>query len=172
MNPKPRQVTRENEKRAWELRQRCWTLVQIAAELKVDDSTVWRMLDRVERRLAEQLAESALPIKARQTAQLEAIAAEALLAWEKSKADAEKVTVVSGRVRSLNDEDQGASLMELPDQETRVVEGQSGNPALLAAAMKAMADVRAIWGLDAPQKSEGTLTVETKRYENVQVEDV
>jgi hypothetical protein len=36
------------------------------------------------------------------------------------------------------------------------VEGQSGNPSLVAQLRGAMADVRTIWGLDAPQKVDAT----------------
>lgn len=48
----PKQVTRERERRAWELRQRCWTEARIAAELGVATSTVCYMLQRKEKELA------------------------------------------------------------------------------------------------------------------------
>src|SRR4051794_27429024 len=106
MNPVPRQVTAEREARAWELRQRFRTERQIAAELGVDQSTVHKMLDRVERRLAEQLKEQALPLKAEQTAQLREVAAEAFAAWERSKLDAELERTVTEEVELVAGEEE------------------------------------------------------------------
>ena len=39
---------------------------------------------------------------------------------------------------------------------TQERKGQSGDSALLEKAMKALADIREIWGLDAPKKAEVT----------------
>lgn len=149
-NP-PIEVTRAREAQAWELRQRCWTEQRIADEIGVHVATVSRMLDRVERRLAAQLQEQALPIKARQTAVLERVAAEALAAWERSQQDAELVRVTEKWVVPKD----GADPYQVSDKTTER-RGQAGDPALLAAAMKALADVREIWGLDAPKRTDLT----------------
>ncbi|HEV8178334.1 MAG TPA: hypothetical protein VGP44_11695 [Gemmatimonadales bacterium] len=148
----PIQVTREREQEAWRLRQRFWTEQRIADHLGIDQTTVSKMLDRVERDLAVKFEAEALPIKARQTAQLQEIANEAFAAWERSKEDGEKETVITGRIKWT---DEGGAI-PLPDQVTRSVEGQSGNPALLEKAINALAEIRKIWGWDAPAKADVT----------------
>ena len=81
----PREVSRERERRAWELRQQLWTHERIAAELGVTHQAVTAMLKRVDRRVLAKLdAEVALQ-KAAQTAQLQYIADEAMQAWESCK---------------------------------------------------------------------------------------
>lgn len=155
------EVTREREAQAWKLRQRLWTEQRIADELGVHVSTVSRMLDRVERRLAEQLKNESLPIKARQTAQLQEIAAEAFAAWERSKLDAELERTVSEEV-NLADEataEMGFVIPGVKVKTTQERKGQTGDPALLDKAMKALADIRAIWGLETPKKTEVDLNV-------------
>lgn len=155
----PVQVTRNREKEAWELRQRFWTEQRIADHLGIERSTVSKMLDRVERRLAEQLAAAALPIKSRQTAQLEHVASEAYEAWERSKLEAELERVVTAETSVVGGAlgDDGPVEVTLPAVETRTTnerKGQTGDPAHLNTAMKALADIREIWGLDAPKKNE------------------
>lgn len=142
-------VAREQE--AWRLRLRGWTQCQIAAELKVDQSTISDYLKRRNQALAEEFTEEAREVKAQQTAQLEHIYAEAVAAWEQSKLPAERTQVVTGRAVASQ-----FGIVDLPDLETTTTEGQSGNPALLAAALKAKADIRAIWGMDAPKKADIT----------------
>lgn len=170
----PPEVTREREARAWELRQRCRTTRQIAHELDIDHSTVVRMLDRVEKRLLESVNADVLQVKLRQTQQLERLLSEAVSEWERSKLPVEvertvtKATELTGQeVAPLwpetgeDEEPTGAPKPQvtLPAVEvttTREVRGQTGNPALLAQARGALADIRAIWGLDAPQKQDVT----------------
>jgi hypothetical protein len=118
------------------------------------------MLKRKEKALAAEFREEAEEIKARQTEQLALIAEEALRAWERSQQDAETVTTTQGRYKI--DKATGAAV-PLPPEERRTVTGQSGNPALLAQAMKALADARAIWGLEAPKKSEVAATGEVQK---------
>lgn len=156
------------------------------------------MLDRVEKRLAKQFEAQALQIKARQTAQLEHIAEEAMEGWERSKEDAETERVVTKALGTKPGEKvpvpEPAGGAEVPgmyldaqtgeevDRETAaqrvadaavqrargevgnltVVEqtttserkGQAGDPRMLAEARGALADIRNIWGLDAPKKGE------------------
>jgi predicted transcriptional regulator len=161
----PIQVTRQREKEAWELRQQFWTEQRIADHLGIERSTVSKMLDRVERDLAERLAEEALPIKARQTAMLERVAEEAFEQWKRSCEDAEVERISTKEVNLVNDEDEGA--IAIPAVEVKTTnerKGQSGNPALLEKAMNALADVRKIWGLDAPVKSESNVNQTVKAW--------
>lgn len=149
----------EAEREVWLRRVKGWTQQRIADDLGIPQPTVCAMLKRIESKLALEFKERAAEIKAQQTAVHERIAQEALLQWERSCQDAERISTVTGRARATE-----LGVIELPDQETRTVEGQSGNPALLEKAMAAYAVIRTIWGLDAPTKSEGTLTHEAKVY--------
>lgn len=162
----PLQVTRSREKEAWELRQQFWTEQRIADHLGVERSTVSKMLDRVERDLAERLAAEALPIKARQTAQLEQIAAEAYEQWRRSCDIAELERITTKEVNLVNEDDEDA--VSVPAVEVRTTnerKGQTGDPALLEKVMSAQAAIRKIWGLDQAEKSEHIVEVAVKWYE-------
>ncbi len=115
----------------------------------VSQVAVSKILRAAEKRLWPEFVAHAELVKVRQTEQLEAIYDEAMQEWHRSKNDAERVTTVTGRVKALE-----GGMIDLPDQETRTVEGQTGNPALLEKALKAAADIRAIWGLNAPMRQE------------------
>lgn len=145
------EIVRDRERAAWELRLQGWTQERIAEELGISQPTVCKILRRVESRLAEEFREHAEEVKARQAAILERIAAEALRQWERSCQDAVRVTVETGRAKATE-----MGLIHLPDKEVTTTEGQSGNPALLAQAREALADIRAIWGMDAPKRQEHT----------------
>jgi hypothetical protein len=155
------------EREAWHLRVKGWTTYRIAAHLGVHATTIARMLARIEKRLADRFEKDAHQIKGRQTEILERIAEVALEQFERSCEDAEKRRTVSKRVSSKPAGEERASdmLSDVPDdleesafviEETTEVTGQSGNPALLAQARGALADVRTIWGLDAPKRQELT----------------
>ena len=156
------------EREAWTLRMRGWTGDRIADHLGVHRTTVHRMLSRIERRLADKFEDDAREVKGRQTALLERIAESALEQWERSCGNATKTRTVSKRVERKPDSGERASdyvedvPADLDEDEAHVVErtseewGQCGNPALLAQARGALADVRTIWGLDAPKRQEVT----------------
>lgn len=81
--------------------------------------------------------------KARHTLRLEHLFAEAVRAWEQSKAD---TTRRRQRKSEGGPGGAGATVAEL------VVENRHGDPRYLDEARKALADHRKLWGLDAPQK--------------------
>ena len=140
----PREVTAERERQAWELRTtRGFTEQQIADHLEIHVSTVCKALQRIERRLAGEFRERAEEIKARQTTQLEHIAAEALQQWRRSCEDAEKQRTV----------EKGNEVTVITERK-----GQSGNPALLEKALQALGEIRKIWGLDAPRQVEASVS--------------
>jgi DNA-binding MarR family transcriptional regulator len=140
-------IVRDQE--IWEKRLLGWSQQQIADHLNVDQSLISRTLDRIEKRLHTEFVAQAEEVKARQTAQLEEVYRKALEQWERSCEDAEQVTTVTGLAKATEH-----GYVELPDRETRTVKGQSGNPALLAQALDALAAIRKIWGLDAAAKQE------------------
>lgn len=143
----PDQVARERERIAWSLRQRCWTEARIAAELGVSQPAVSKILARVEKRLLARLTKRADRVKARQTAQLEHITNEAMTEWERSKQDSETVKTT---------EEGAEGVPSFTTKTETTVKGQTGNPSLLAQAREAMADIRKIWGAEAPTKTDVT----------------
>jgi hypothetical protein len=145
-----RQETFDKAARAWELRLLGHSQQRIAAELGVSQQLVSRLLQKIEQRLFAEFRDRAEAEKALQTARLESIFAQAMAAWARSCEDAEKVTTVSGRSKVFED---GAAVT-LPDLRTVSRQGQTGNPALLAQAMKALSDIRDLWGLNSPQRTE------------------
>lgn len=147
-----KEVSQDRDAEVWRLRLKGWHQSKIAAELNISQPTVCESLKRTRLRLADEFTEEQREIKAEQADQLREVYAEAMAAWAKSKEGAERETVVSGRVKVSDI----LGMIELPDQITHVVEGQSGNPAFLLAAMKALEEIRAIYGMDAPKKTDVT----------------
>lgn len=81
----PPEVTLEREKRAWELRQRCWTQQKIADELNISQSAVSQILNRLCTRYHEENLHDIEQTKIEMINQLELIAYEAFHAWEETK---------------------------------------------------------------------------------------
>ncbi len=152
-------------RQAWDLRvTKHWSLRKIADELGIAHTTVQQMLRTVEQRLAKEFVGHAERIKARQSAQLEHMAAQALEQWYRSCGELVSVTVTSGRVQvqKLRESDgegytETYEIVSLPDLTTTATQEQTGNPQLLAQARGALEDIRAIWGMDAPKKTDVTI---------------
>lgn len=121
---------------------------QIAAALGISQPAVSKIERRIEARLLGDLADKLEHQRARQTLQLRHVYAEAFGAWERSKLDA-----VRRRQRRTDGggTDAGATFAEV------VAENSHGDPRFLEVARKALADLRAVWGMDAPERIE-TLT--------------
>ena len=120
-----------------------WSQHQIAADLGISQAAVSKMLRRIEGRILRELAETVERQKARHTLRLEHLFAEAMRAWEGSKAD---TTRKRQRKTQAGSGDSGATVAEV------VIESQRGDPRFLDEARKALADHRKLWGLDAPQR--------------------
>lgn len=165
----PPEVVRDRERKAWDLRQRFWTEARIAQELGISQPAVSKILRRVETRLADRFAKRASRIKARQTAQLEVIATEAFDAWLHSKTPqlTERTTKKAGgppRSEAQADpgggqdegEPAGVEAVDLTFEVVTLNESRTHHcdSSLLNQARAALADIRSIWGLDSPKKSE------------------
>jgi DNA-binding CsgD family transcriptional regulator len=151
----PTEVTAERERRAWELRVKGLTQGQIADQLDISQQGVSEILRRVEKRVLAELSASVAELKARQTAQLEYVYREAIAAWERSLRNAKSVETTTEPAKSDDPAvgvDGGSKAGPTTTRTKRTVKGQSGNPALLAQALAALADIRAIWGAEAPRK--------------------
>lgn len=137
-----REARGDLERRAWDMRVReLRTLRSIADELGVADTTVLRALRRVEQRLAAEFAEQAAEIRARQVAQLEALAEDALAEYQRSKLPAEVEIETRGPT--------GRTVRT----ETRV---RTGDSALLGRAIEALAGINRLLGLEAPRRTDVT----------------
>jgi predicted transcriptional regulator len=139
----PRARIRTRELRALELTTLGWSQHQIASDLGISQPAVSKLMKRVELRLLRELADQAERQRVRTTLRLERLFAEAMHAWEQSKAD---TTRRRQRKTQGGAGGAGGTLAEI------VVENQHGDPRYLDEARKALADHRKVWGLDAPQK--------------------
>lgn len=163
----PKEVTAERESKAWAMRQKMMTEAQIAQELGITQPAVSVMLKRIASRMATELSGKVQELKATQTGQLEYIAAEALAGWERSKLNAEMLRTVTeevalkSEVETLDDDGQPVRRKKviLPVAKTtttKTVEGQAGDPRFLDQARGALGDIRDIWGLESPKKTDIT----------------
>lgn len=142
----PREVIRERERRAWELRQQGATHDRIALELGVDRTTVTKLLARLSQRYLATIQEEVGAVKGEQVAQLSYIYDEAMQAWSASK---QASKVVGKRVKKVNAAKGGSDGEEV----TTRVQDEDGDPRYLQTAMSALSDIRKILGADAPIKA-------------------
>lgn len=140
----------QREDRAWELRSNGWSQARIAAELGITQQAVSLLLKRLAKQFAKEFKKRVEEIKGEQTAQLEFLVDEALQEWERSKSDAEKKSVKSGRCQL----DRDGNPVDLDDEVTQTTEGRLADPRYLQQARDGMGDIRKIWGVDAPVKTE------------------
>jgi predicted transcriptional regulator len=137
----PRARIRTRERRALELAVQGSSQHQIASDLGISQAAVSKLLTRVEARVLRDLAETLERQKARHTLRLEHLYSEAMRAWTDSQADATR-----RRQRKSRGGRGEATVAEI------VTENQHGDPRYLDEARKMLADLRKLWGLDAPQK--------------------
>ncbi len=113
------------------------SLAAIGAEYGLTAQRIHQIAKRMDGLLFQELQQAVGEIKSRQTATLRHIAQEAMTAWLRSQGEQEVVherTTKDGVYREV----------------TKTV--SSGNPAYLTAALRAMEDIRRIWGADAPKQ--------------------
>lgn len=127
-----RELAREREDRAWEMRQRGWTQAAIGKELGISQVGAGKALRRAEARVLKRMSDRIEGIKATQHAQLEHIVMESLQAWERSKSDVKTTKVTK-------DGDGGKA--------ERTTKTTPGTPSFLAEARQALADIRRLWGV-------------------------
>lgn len=160
----PKDVSRRIAREAWELRQRFKSdrqIVEILSEqfgIRLNHGTVCRMIWRQEKILAAEFVERAEEIKARQTMMLDHMARDAYAEYERSKLGSVTTKVTTDAPEGdPGDADSADRADPQPSADAKVettTKGQTGDPALLAQARGALADIRKIWGLDSPEKKE------------------
>lgn len=135
--------TAELDRRSWALYiERGRTQREIAAELGVTQGAVSKAIKRVEESLKSDFAQFRLRERTHQLARLDHLYAEAMDAYEKSKAartarSQRTITGPAGTTQTINQVN---------------IEDAYGDPRFLAQALKALEDKRKLLGLDAPTK--------------------
>ncbi len=141
------EITKAREELAWKLRYRGKSETFIAAEIekaglgKISQPGVHKMLARIEGRVYDALLPRILRMRATHTVMLMHQVEELTDAWERSK-NADKSVVKQTSGAGSDKEDRTA--VKLTDQD--------GNKDYLAEARRALADIRKMWGADAPTK--------------------
>jgi len=142
----PRSRIRAREQRVVALAIQGWTQHAIAADVRVSQAAVSKILARVDERLLQELSARVERQKVRQTQRLEYLYTEALHAWEQSKGD-------TTRRRQRQSEPAGGVGRGQTVAEIEV-STQHGDPRFLDEGRKALADLRKLWGIEAPRRSD------------------
>lgn len=158
----PRARIRAREQRVVALAIQGWTQHAIASDVHVSQAAVSKILARVDERLLQELSARVERQKVRQTQRLEHLYAEALHAWEQSKADATRRRQRQSDAAGSNGG--GQTVAEV------VVETKHGDPRFLDEGRKALADLRKLWGLEAPQRAD--VRVGRAAFENLSDEEL
>ena len=136
---------RAREQRAVSLAVQGWTQSDIARDLRVSQAAVSKILARADARALPELVERVERQKVRQTQRLEHLFTELMRAWEHSKADATRRR--QRKSESARGTKGGATTMS-----EVVIEAQYGDPRYIEETRKVLADLRKLWGVDAPQR--------------------
>jgi hypothetical protein len=131
----------------------------VAAKYGCHKSWVSAITRKVDRWLVPQFMGDIREIKCQHTERLLHIVCEAMGAWERSKQPKVRISHKRGEDGKLT-----------VDGITR--EPQAGNPTFLATAMKALEDIRKVWGADAPVRVEvdGEIRVAGRSLEEARAE--
>lgn len=141
----------------------------IAARMHVSQATICRDVHKIQEDFRKRHHEDVDLWKQKQVDALERIFETAMAAWEASHLPVETITTRTGLARL----DREGGITELPQEVSHSITGQTGNSAYLEKAMKALADIRAILGLDAPKRSDITSGGEPiKAYVGVDLDQV
>ena len=145
--PANKELTLEREKRAWDLRLKFWSEIDIAKELGISQSAVSQMLKRVHARMRKDFQEGANEVFELQFNQLMIMAREALDAWHQSQLETKPVRPPARPVaQSENVPVQPDSEPSEPytDQTAPQPIRSAGKPTYLRLTMQAMAAMRTL----------------------------
>ena len=137
---KAQRIARRN--RVWDLRLQGKTERDIATEIgTVSNVTIHNDLVYLIREATKHLDEVVKRERLIQLHQLHKVVSEAFEAWTESKKPGEQIIKAEGAPSKRNPDGTSST--------TRIGTKQTGNPAYLTLAMKAMEDIRKLFGLDA-----------------------
>jgi len=137
-------MAREREARVWTLISQGKSVAYIAQALGYKVASVYALIRRVEARYNEITIASVAEMKARQVRMLEQVADLALASFEDSRKPNTKVVRETGTMAGKGGESE-------VDLTKKTVERSIGDHRFLAEARGALADIRSIYGLDAPK---------------------
>lgn len=144
------------ERTIWELRTtKSLTQAQIANQLQLSQGQVSRILNRVREKMRQSTAEEVELEKYVQLDTLRLIVAQNLEAWEKSKKPKKRVGRTEKFLKPGKQPGAPEPDLEAQDKEvatSQAVEEVAGDPRYLDMAMKAMAEIRMLLGMNAPTK--------------------
>jgi predicted transcriptional regulator len=157
MKPRRRRVPSRGGRQGWEpvarvrartvravaLTVQGWSQHDIAQELGVSQAAVSKMLARADARSFRELITQIERQKVRQTQRLEYLFRELMRAWTQSQTDATR-----RRQRQTTSTGGGGSAQSFE----LTVATQHGDPRYVEEMRKVLADLRKLWGLDAPQR--------------------
>jgi hypothetical protein len=143
---------------------------QVAADAGISPRAVLTIVNRESKALANRLTGDLRLVAAQQTQALHSIAREAVAAFRRSKMPQRSITrpLSQARIDSADENAHPGSLSEdqpgkawLAGTET-ISDPKGGEARHLDIALKALADVRRIWGLEAPSKLDIIASVESR----------
>ena len=138
----PRSRVRLREAQVLELLLEGHTQHHIAETSGISQPAVSKIARRIDERLLADLSQKVERHRARQTLRLEHIYGQAMQAWQDSKQEG-----LRRRQRKTEHEGgTGSTVAEL------ISENRHGDPRYLDEARKALADLRKVWGVDAPER--------------------
>jgi hypothetical protein len=159
-----RGAAKQANARSRDLELRIWTLLSegktpsaIARDVGVARQSVHRIIRRVEAKYNQAIGATVERLKARQARTLWAVVDEAVDAWERSKQPSRRVRKESGSRGPgglRNGESGGGRGSSRTDLTRTEVESRVGDPRFLAEAREALADLRKLYGLDAPKSGD------------------
>jgi DNA-binding CsgD family transcriptional regulator len=151
-----RGAAKQSNARSRDLELRIWTLLSegktpsaIARTVGIARQSVHRIIRRVEAKYNQAIASTVERLKARQARTLWAVVDEAVEAWERSKQPMRRVRKESGRPGPGNSRRGARTDLTRTDVQSRV-----GDPRYLTEAREALADLRKLYGLDAPKSGD------------------
>ena len=115
---------------------------ETADAVGITQAAVSAIVRRVEERLLADLAYKVDRQRARQTLRLEHVYRQSMQAWQDSKQEGLR----RRQRKTENDSSTGSTVAEL------ISENRYGDPRFLDEARKALADLRKVWGVDAPER--------------------
>jgi hypothetical protein len=151
------ELARQREQVAFDLAVKGLSESQISEELaqqglgKVTQQAVSKMLIRIEQRMLQEMSSKVKAKKIRHEAALWRIYHQATTAWEESKKPQKSLTTKHGPT-----EPNGQPGNVLESHST--LRDQDGDPRYLDQAMRALADIRKIWGVDEPAQTKNDIT--------------
>lgn len=138
------------KRKVWALRARGLTQEAIAKAVGRGQKTVSRWLADMDKKALERLSKDVERQKVAQSQALDHIYQEAIQAWHREQAKAGRIstkTITESRIRN-------GEVVPIKRTEEEVLEDVKLDVSYLNAALKAQADKRKLWGLDAPIKQE------------------